>query len=82
MALVSEAQTADQAATTDAAIGYVSSINPVRASEVGNFGAELDIVPPKFKPGESQLYLALTISISIVAIGALILGSYMLKIFN
>lgn len=82
MALVSEAQAADQAATSDAATGYVSSINPVRASEVGNFGAELDIVPPKFKPGESQLYLALTISISIVAIGALILGAYMLKIFN
>lgn len=82
MALVADAAAADNAVNADATTGYVSSITPVRASEVGNFGAQIDIVPSKHQRGEGQLYLALTISVGLVAVGALILGGYMLNIFN
>ena len=82
MALVADAVAADSAVNADATTGYVSTITPVRASEVGNFGAQIDIVPAKHQRGEGQLYLALTISVGLVAVGALILGGYMLNIFN
>jgi len=82
MSLVADAAAADNAVNADATTGYVSSITPVRASEVGNFGAQIDIVPSKHQRGEGQLYLALTISVGLVAVGALILGGYMLNIFN
>lgn len=82
LALVTDAQFADEAVAADSTTGYVSSIAPVRAADVGNFGAQLKIVPPKHQPGEGQLYLALTISVGLVAIGALILGGYMLNLFN
>ena len=82
MALVADAAEADNAVNADSTTGYVSSITPVRAADVGNFGAQIDIVPSKHQRGEGQLYLALTISVGLVAVGALILGGYMLNIFN
>ncbi|MEY4980685.1 MAG: hypothetical protein RL174_23 [Actinomycetota bacterium] len=59
-----------------------SAFAPMRATSVSNFGAELSIVPPKLNRGEGQLYVALTVSISLVAIGSLVLAGYMLDFFK
>ncbi len=59
-----------------------SAFAPMRATSASNFGAELSIVPPKLNRGEGQLYVALTVSISLVAIGSLVLAGYMLNFFK
>jgi hypothetical protein len=80
LAVVQDAETVDEAMAAEASSGFNPSISPVRASGVANFGAELGIVPKKMRLGEGQLYLALTVSVGLVAVGALILAAYMLKL--
>lgn len=80
MAVVLDAELADEALASEAATGFVSTIAPIRATGVANFGADIGIVPKKMRLGEGQLYLALTISVGLVAVGALILAAYMLKL--
>lgn len=80
LSVVLDAEVADEAMASEATTGFVSTIAPIRASGVANFGAEIGIVPKKMKLGEGQLYLALTISVGLVAVGALILAAYMLKL--
>lgn len=66
----------------EASLVNSSSFAPLRAKTASNFGAEFSIVPAKLNRGEGQLYVALTVSISLVAIGSLVLAGYMLDFFK
>lgn len=76
-----ESHVDDEADAQDLQQTTASTFAPMRASSASNFGADLSIVPPKLNRGEGQLYVALTVSISLVAIGSLVLAGYMLNFF-
>lgn len=74
------AEAIDASSALDAQNANVSSIAPMRATNLSYFGADLSIVPAKLKKGEGQLYFALTVSIALVGIGSLVLAGYMLNL--
>ena len=77
-----EAQVDDEAIAKESQQASASAFSPMPATSASNFGADLSIVPAKLNKGEGQLYVALTVSISLVAIGSLVLAGYMLNFFK
>lgn len=76
-----EAQVDDEAIAKESQQASASAFSPMPATSASNFGSDLSIVPAKLNKGEGQLYVALTVSISLVAIGSLVLAGYMLNFF-
>lgn len=78
VALVRDADLVDEAIAQDAAAGFVSSVAPLRASGVVNSSGKIGILPSKLARGQNQIFAVLTASVLIVAVGAVIIGAYML----
>lgn len=77
-----DAERADASLAVDSTYSNIATIAPIRATQVTSFGSEYGILPKKLRRGEGQLYVALTVSIALVATGALVLAGYMLDLFN
>lgn len=77
-----EAAAVDEAITQDSIAGFVSTIAPMRASGVVNSSGKIGILPSKRIRGQGQVYLMLSLSIFMVAVGGLILGAYMIGLFK
>jgi len=77
---IAAAEAADASSALDAQTSNISSIAPMRATNSSYFGTDVSIVPARLKKGEGQLYFALTVSISLVGIGSLVLAGYMLNL--
>lgn len=77
-----ESTAVDAAITQDSISGYVSTIAPMRASGVVNTSGKIAIMPKKRVRGQGQIYLILSISIFMVAVGGLVLGAFMLGLFK
>ncbi|MFM6971734.1 MAG: hypothetical protein ACKOWH_04005, partial [Rhodoluna sp.] len=77
-----ESTVVDDAITQDSIAGYVSTIAPMRASGVVNTSGKIGIMPKKRVRGQGQVYLMLSVSIFMVAVGGLLLGAFMLGFFK
>lgn len=77
-----DAELVDASMAFDSIQGNVSSIAPLRATQVSYFGSDVSVLPSKLRRGEGQLYIALTVSIALVATGALVLAGYMLDLIK
>lgn len=82
IAVVNDASQADESIIEDSLNSFVSSVAPIRASGIAKTRAktvELTLVTRK---GQGQVYAVMSTAVLMITVGALVIASFMLGIFN